>query len=112
LEISVRKRGQVDVIQLKGAFRLGQAVDDLRRTMEELFNAGNSRLVLNMVEVPTLDSSAIGLLVRFLTSAKQRGGNLKLTSPSKFTVQTLKLVGVLSLFEVFETDDAAIESFA
>jgi anti-sigma B factor antagonist len=112
LDINVRKRSQVELIQLKGALKLGQAVDGLRKTMEELMGSGDTRLVLNLAEVPMVDSSGIGLLVRFLASAKQRGGNLKLVSPSKFTVQTLRLVGVLNLFEVFENDDAAVASFS
>jgi len=58
-----------------------------------------------------IDSSAIGLLVRYLTFAKQRGGSLKLLNPSKFVVQTLKLVRVLNLFEVFEDVQLAVASF-
>jgi len=112
LDINVRKRSQVELIQLKGALKLGQAVDGLRKTIEELMGSGDTRLVLNLAEVPMVDSSGIGLLVRFLASAKQRGGNLKLVSPSKFTVQTLRLVGVLNLFEVFDNDDAAVASFS
>jgi anti-sigma B factor antagonist len=73
--------------------------------------AGDSRLVLNIAEVPMIDSSGIGLVVRFLASTKQRGGNVKLVQPSKFAVQTLRLVGVLNLFEVFDDDAAAVESF-
>jgi len=91
---------------------MGEAVDALRRTIEELLTAGETHLVLNLAEVPIIDSSGIGLLVRFLASSKQRGGNVKLVNPSKFTIQTLRIVGVLNLFEVFESDDAAIESFA
>lgn len=112
MDINVRKRSQVELIQLKGALKLGQAVDGLRKTIEELMGSGDTRLVLNLAEVPMVDSSGIGLLVRFLASAKQRGGNLKLVSPSKFTVQTLRLVGVLNLFEVFDNDDAAVASFS
>jgi anti-sigma B factor antagonist len=112
LDINVRKRSEVELVQLKGALKLGQAVDGLRKTMEELMAAGDTRLVLNLAEVPMVDSSGIGLLVRFLASAKQRGGNLKLVSPSKFTVQTLRLVGVLNLFEVFDNDEAAVASFS
>jgi hypothetical protein len=47
----------------------------------------------------------------FSRPQKQRGGNVKLVQPSKFTVQTLRLVGVLNLFEVFDDDAAAVESF-
>ena len=112
MDINVRKRSQAQLIQLKGSLKLGDAVDGLRRTMEELLSAGETRMVLNLSEVPIVDSSGIGLLVRVLVSAKQKGGNLKLVNPSKFTIQTLRVVGVMNLFEVFENDDAAIESFA
>jgi anti-sigma B factor antagonist len=112
LDINVRKRGQVQLIQLRGALRMGPGVDGLRQTMEEALTNGETRLVLNLAEVPMIDSSGIGLVVRFLASTKQRGGSIKLVQPSKFAVQTLRLVGVLNLFEVFDNDDAAVESFA
>jgi anti-sigma B factor antagonist len=112
LDINVRKRGEVQLIQLRGALRMGPAVDGLRQTMEEALSNGDTRLVLNLAEVPMIDSSGIGLVVRFLASTKQRGGDIKLVQPSKFAIQTLRLVGVLNLFHVFDTDDAAVESFA
>jgi len=60
----------------------------------------------------TVDSSGIGVLVKSMVSAKQRGGSLRLVNPSKFALHTLRLVGVLGLFEVFETEDQAVASFA
>jgi anti-sigma B factor antagonist len=111
MDINVVKRGEVQLIRLRGPLRMGQAVDTLRQTMEEALGAGDTRLVLNLAEVPMIDSSGIGLVVRFLASTKQRGGNVKLVQPSKFAVQTLRLVGVLNLFQVFDDDDAAVESF-
>jgi anti-sigma B factor antagonist len=111
MDINVVKRGEVQLIRLRGPLRMGEAVDSLRQTLEEAMAAGDSRLVLNIAEVPMIDSSGIGLVVRFLASTKQRGGNVKLVQPSKFAVQTLRLVGVLNLFEVFDDDAAAVESF-
>jgi len=112
LDINVRKRSQVQVIQLRGPLRMGTAVDGLRQTMEEALGNGDTRMVVNLAEVSMIDSSGIGLLVRFLASTKQRGGNIKLVQPNKFAVQTLRLVGVLNLFEIFDNDDAAVGSFA
>ena len=111
LDINVRKRGSAQLIQLRGPLRMGPAVDSLRQTIEETLGNGDTRLILNLAEVPMIDSSGIGLVVRFLASTKQRGGNLKLVQPTKFAIQTLRLVGVLNLFEIFDTDDAAIASF-
>jgi anti-sigma B factor antagonist len=102
----------VQLIQLRGNLRLGQPVDELRQSIDESLESGDTKFVLNLAEVPTIDSSGIGLLVRTLASTKQRGGNLKLVQPSSFAVKTLRLVGVLNLFEVFEDDETAVQSFA
>jgi anti-sigma B factor antagonist len=111
LEIDVRKQADVQVVRLRGDLKIGEAVDAFRNTMEEHLGAGDTSIVVNLGEVRTIDSSGIGVLVRSLTTAKQRGGSLKLVNPSKFAVQTLKIVGVLNLFEVYEDEPAAIASF-
>ncbi len=111
MDINVRKKSGVQVIQLRGQLRLGDPVDELKRTIDDFLAEGESRLVLKLSEVPMIDSSGIGLLVKALASARQHGGTVKLVQPSPFAVKTLKLVGVLSLFEVLDDEDAAVQSF-
>jgi anti-anti-sigma factor len=92
--------------------RLGDGVDAFRQAVDEALNTGDVRFVVNLADVPMVDSSGIGVLVKSMASAKQRGGAIKLVNPSKFALQTLRLVGVLGLFEIFETEDKAVESFS
>lgn len=111
MEIDVRTQGSTKIVKLRGRLALGEPVDRLRATVEDLLRAGDNRLVLDLADLQTMDSSGIGLLSRFLSSTKQQGGALKLVNPSKFVVQTLKLVGLLNLFEVFPDSQAAVASF-
>jgi anti-sigma B factor antagonist len=111
MDINVRRRNNVNVIQLHGPLKMGEPVDSLRTTCDEALAAGENKLVVTLADVPHIDSSGIGLLVKYMVSAKQRGGSLKLVNPSKFAVQILRLVGVLNLFEVFDDENAAVESF-
>jgi anti-sigma B factor antagonist len=111
VDIDVRTQGAVKIIKLRGRLGLGEPVDRLRATVEDLIANGGNRLVLDLEELAAMDSSGIGLLSRILTSTKQQGGSLKLVNPSKFVVQTLKLVGLLNLFEVFNDPQSAAESF-
>jgi anti-sigma B factor antagonist len=113
LDIDVRKHSEngVHVIHLRGDLKLGDPVDGLRQACLDLMNEGENRLVVNLGEVPMIDSSGIGVLVRTLTQAKQHGGALKLVNPTKFALQTLKIVGLLSLFELFDDETQAIQSF-
>ena len=111
MEIDVRTQDQVKIITLRGKLNLGPALDRTNETIKDLLDSGESRFVLDLQDVPTIDSSGIGLLVRYLTAAKQRGGSLKLLNPSKFALQTLKLVRVVNLFEIFEDQQLAVASF-
>lgn len=112
MDIDIRTIGDLKLLKIKGRITLGAGVDRLRNTFEELLGAGSNRWVLDVSEVAMIDSSGIGLLVRYLTNAKQQGGALKLLNPSKFAVQTLRMIGLLNLFEVFEDQDTAVSSFA
>lgn len=112
MDIEVRSQATVKVIKLRGRLALGEPVERLRATVEDLLSSGENRLVLDLEELATMDSSGIGLLSRLLTLSKQQGGSLKLVNPSKFVVQTLKLVGLLNLFEIFPETQAAAASFS
>ena len=111
MDISVRKYGSVHVIELRGDLKIGEPVDGFRQAIEQLFDAGDHQIVVDVGAVPMIDSSGIGVLVRSLTSAKQRGGALKLVKPSKLAVQTLKIVGLINLFEVYDDQAPAVDSF-
>ena len=112
MEITVRRVSNIQVIQLKGAVRVGQPVDTFRRAIEDAFSAGDVQIVLNCAEISIIDSSGIGVLVKALTTAKQNGGDVRLVNPSKFVVQTLRLIGVLNLFGIYESEDQAVASYA
>lgn len=111
MDIDVRSQGNVKVIKLRGRLTLGESVDRMNQTVSDMFNAGDSCLVVDLADISMVDSSGIGLLVRCLTNAKQRAGSLKLLHPSKFAVQTLRMTGLLNLFEVFDDEQQAVTSF-
>lgn len=111
MDIEVRTQSDVKIIKLRGRLTLGESVDRMRLTFDDLMAAGDSRFAVDLQEVSMLDSSGIGLLVRCLTAAKQGGGTLKLLNPSKFAVQTLRMTGLLNLFEVFDDLEQAVASF-
>ena len=111
MDIDTRTLDGVKVITLSGRLSMGPSLDRFNSTMHELLGHGHSKIVLNLEAVPSIDSSGIGMLVRHLTTAKQAGGAIRLLKPSKFTVQTLKMVGLLNLFSTFDDESQAVASF-
>ena len=111
MDINIRKRGAVQVIQLRGELRLGEALEQFNHAANELLQAGEVKLAVNLEQVGMLDSSGIGALMKLLTSATKRGGALKLVNPAPQALKTLKLVGLLALFPVFPDEEKAVASF-
>ncbi|HSY12162.1 MAG TPA: STAS domain-containing protein [Verrucomicrobiae bacterium] len=111
MDIDIRKSGEVQVFRLRGPLTLGDPVDDLRRALDEVINVGDTNIVLNLGDVRWIDSSGIGVVVKALTSAKRNGGTLKLVNPSKPAQQTLKMCGLLPLFEIYNEESEAVQSF-
>jgi anti-sigma B factor antagonist len=68
-------------------------------------------VVLDASETTRLDSSGIGLLVRFLTHIRNRGGDLRLAAPQPFFRTLLEMTKLSSIFRVYDSDEAAIVSF-
>jgi anti-sigma B factor antagonist len=90
---------------------MGAPLDRFNTAMGELLAQSHNRIVLDLEEVPTMDSSGIGMLVRYLATAKQSGGSVRLLKPSKFVFQTLKMVGLLNLFSTYDDLPQAIAAF-
>lgn len=111
LEIGVLKHGEVTAVTLGGALVLGPPVDSLRQTLENLAAHNEFQIVLGLAEITKLDSSGIGLLVKALQWCKEAGGSVKLVNPARVVLQTLSMCRLLPLFEVFDDEAAAVESF-
>ena len=70
-----------------------------------------NRVVLNTAEVTRLDSTGMGMLVRFLSHTRNRGGDLRLAAPQPFFRNLLQLTKLSTIFRVYESEDEAIVSF-
>ncbi len=111
LNIDIKTQDGIKIVKLVGRLGMGPALDRFSAAMSELMAQAQNKIVLDIEEVPTIDSSGIGMLVRYLMSAKQSGGTIRLLKPSKFAVQTLKMVGVLNLFSTYDDLPQALASF-
>ncbi|HXZ26961.1 MAG TPA: STAS domain-containing protein [Terriglobales bacterium] len=111
MEIQVLNYGQLKGMKLKGPFRGSEANAVFRRHADEMLQAGGIWLVVDLADVPAIDSTGIGNLVYLLSTCKRRGGMVKLVRPSDSTGNALQLTGLLSLFEVFDSIPRAVASF-
>lgn len=111
MKVDLRSRDDVAVVDLRGRFVTGVGNAPLRTALDDLLADGWRKIVVNLSEVPAIDSSGIGELVEGKKVAEHFGGELKLVELGDRIRHILTLGMILPLFETFETEDAAVESF-
>lgn len=111
LEIRERVVGDVTVLELTGKITIGEGSVQLRDAVSQLLEAGRNRIILNLGGVSYVDSSGIGELVSRYTTTKNTGGKLKLLNLPKKIKDLLMITKLLTVFEIYEDEQSALESF-
>lgn len=107
-----RKIAGVTVVDVSGRIVLGEDTALLRNTVRDLIATGQKNILLNLAEVPYLDSGGIGELVSAFVAVRREGGNVKLLNLTRRVRGILEIVKLITIFEVFDDEAAALESFA
>src|SRR4030095_12172367 len=84
---------------------------DLADAVRSLLERNRRRIVLDMCDVRYVDSGGIGELVESFTAAQHRGGSIKLLGVTRRLNDLLVITKLLNVFECFETEEEAIDSF-
>ncbi len=111
LKTSSRQVGGVTVVDLSGRIVLGDGSSILRDTLKDLAGRGQKQILLNLADVSYIDSSGLGALVSGYTSLKGQQGQVKLLNLTTKVRDLLQITKLLTVFEVFNDEAAAVRSF-
>ena len=112
MQISERVVSDVMILDLKGKITLGEGDELLKDKVNSLVNQGHRKIVLNLAQVPYLDSAGLGEVVRAYTTVSRQGGSLKLLNLTKRITDLLSITKLLTVFETFDTENDAVQSFS
>src|SRR5262245_25830974 len=112
MQIEERAIGDVKVLDLKGRVTLGEGDELLKDKINSLLNQGHKKIILNLAEVPYVDSAGLGEIVRTYTTVSRQGGSLKLLNLTKRITDLLSITKLLTVFETFDSETEAVRSFA
>ncbi len=101
----------VSVVELDGRIVLGEESNSLRGKLRSLIAEGKKKIVLNMAEIKYIDSTGLGTLVAAHLSAKNQGASVRLCHLGKKFHEVMQLTKLLTVFDVYDTEAAAVSSF-
>ena len=111
MKIETRTVGDVYILDCSGKITLGEGTMAVRNTVREVLKNGGRKIVLNLADVNYIDSSGIGELVSSFTTVTNQGGKLKLLNLTKKIQELLAITKLLTVFQVYDTEAAAVGNF-
>lgn len=112
VKLTTRESGGVIIVDAVGKLTLGEGTSSLRTQIRELVAGGARRIVLNLADVTFMDSSGLGELISAHTTITMAGGEMKLLNLAKRVHDLLKITKLYTVFEVFEDEASAVNSFS
>jgi anti-sigma B factor antagonist len=108
--INTRTLDAIAILDLHGPLAAGQDDAALRQAIRVAFERGATTVILNMREVPGIDSSGVAALASGHMTAASRGGRLKLCNLTQKLKDVFVVMRLHTVFESYDTEAAAIAS--
>ena len=110
IAIESRFCGHVAILQCSGHIVLGPDLQSLEAAFQHVI-LEFQRVVLNIAEVTRIDSSGLGLLVRYAANLRKRGGDIRLAAPQPFVTELLEITLLSRVLQTSPTEAEAVHSF-
>jgi len=110
LNISARQVGDAVILDLAGDITLFNSPEIRKALIDQLREQRVSHLILNMLDVPYVDSSGVASLVEGLKISRDLKSRFALYGLSKSARTVLELTHLLRIFEVHQTEQEALEA--
>ena len=110
MRISTRLHHDLVIIEPKERITV-ETETEFTEVVRMLLESGARRLVLNLADVPRIDSVGVGAIVQAYTSARRRGGDLKLLRVRHRNRRLLTVTKLLTVLQAYDTEDDVACSF-
>ena len=111
LNIKERQAGDITILDMDGKVTIGEGSVALRTAIRRLLEENKKKILLNLGKVGYIDSSGIGELVSSYTAINKEGGQLKLLNLTTKLKDLLGITKLLTVFDVYESEADALNSF-
>ena len=98
---------QIPIVALKGEIDLHTCAQ-MRDTLRELIEKGHYQIVINLAEVPYLDSAALGVMVDAVRRVREHEGGISLVSTTPFVRRAFEITRLVKIFQLYDTNEDAL----
>lgn len=83
----------------------------LKELMSKYIDMGQIKMILDCEQLVHINSLAMGILRGKLQTVKEMGGNIKIIRLNNHIQTIFDMIGLDEIFEIYATEEEAVESF-
>ncbi len=110
MQISARHMDKTTILDISGDIDLAHSPEVRKMVLVEFREKRTPRVILNLRDVNYIDSSGVASLVEGLKASRDVGSRLILFGLSPIAHEVLQLSRLLKIFEIYDTEDMALEA--
>lgn len=110
MKFKVKDKIKIIVIEVYDKFIGGPGISGFQDAIVEALNNRKKRIIIDLSGVKYINSIAIGVLIRALTTTRNFGGDLVLAALPYKVKGVLSITRLDSVFEIFEDVEEAVKS--
>ena len=115
LGIKQRRVGSVTVLDTDSVLRIGLKFGGsgvpLEKAIQSLLTSGQKHILLNLSGVKSINAKGLGELISIYVTITRDGGQFKLFNLTPMVRQLMSATNLSSVFDFYESEERAIESF-
>lgn len=109
-EILEKNLGEIKELKVVGELD-ALVAPKLKERITKLVEGDSTKFIIDFEEVTHINSLAMGILRGKLKVVKEMGGDIKLIKLNEHIKTIFEMIGLDEIFEIYETEDEAVESF-
>ena len=111
LEVSVREAGGIHFVEVHGRLTIGEPSEMLNDLVQKLIKDGARKIIVNLNDIPQIDSSGISVLVKLSIALAKNGGSLHLVCGPGRVRDALTVTRLVEAIPTFENEAQAKTGF-
>lgn len=110
MELTEKKFADISILEFSGRLDAYSATE-VEKKIDSLVDTGQVKLVINLTRLEYISSSGLRVFLAELKKVRKQQGDLKLAGLKPYIKEIFDIAGFTQLFNIFDDEYHAIESF-
>lgn len=108
MEVNARQSQDVTILDLSGKILGGSESDVLRMEMDQILHGEGRKILINLTQVPWMNSAGLGILLSGYSRLRENGGAMAFYGVQERVREILETTKLITVLEIFADEESGL----